>query len=525
MKAAMHTPQASEPKRVLPRSLRLRLILWYGSLIAVALGFFAILFLLLTTDAINQSVNDAVRTEARVAMLDVLDDLSASPPYWKGPLTMRVDTYRDPGVAVEVMDAQGQVRYLSTSGTRIPLEKNIARTVLAGQPSVSYDTVVDGQHVRVEALSIRAPVHGVSGSTSGVPMGNGPVIGVLLVAKSLADVDATVLLLRTLLLLSGVATLVGTLIASWIIATRVLSPLSELMATARSIASSTVRGTRIGNLSQRVPQPRSYDEMAQVVDTFNEMLASLESATQAQRRFVADASHELRAPLTTIQGNLAFLQRHLSELPPQEQRTMLADAHEETLRLAQLVEELLLLARSDANEDRSVTVPKEMVAAEGSTSLQPIIELDHTVLQLVRQLRRRLNVEGSQVKLEIGHIEPVRVRGDEESIRRVTLVLLDNALKYTPLRQQEGASRVIVSLERVDDQAVLRIRDTGIGIEPADLPHIFERFYRADRARSRQGTGLGLSIAQTLVEQLGGHITAQSEPGKGSTFSVWLPLA
>ncbi len=506
MKAAMHTPQASEPKRALPRSLRLRLILWYGSLIAVALGFFALLFLLLTTDAINQSVNDAVRTEARVAMLDVLDDLSASPPYWKGPLTMRVDTYRDPGVAVEVMDAQGQVRYLSTSGTRIPLEKNIARTVLAGQPSVSYDTVVDGQHVRVEALSIRAPVHGVSGSTSGVPMGNGPVIGVLLVAKSLADVDATVLLLRTLLLLSGVATLVGTLIASWIIATRVLSPLSELMATARSIASSTVRGTRIGNLSQRVPQPRSYDEMAQVVDTFNEMLASLESATQAQRRFVADASHELRAPLTTIQGNLAFLQRHLDEL-------------------AELVEELLLLARADASVDTSFVAQAEETVAEESTRHESPVELDRVVLQLVRQLRRRLGVEGSKLKLEIGHIEPVRVRGDEESLRRITLILLDNAIKYTPISDEEGANRVIVSLERANGQAVLRVCDTGIGIDAADLPHIFERFYRADRARSRQGTGLGLSIAQTLVEQLGGHITAQSTPGEGSTFSVWLPLA
>jgi len=525
MKAAMHTPQASEPKRALPRSLRLRLILWYGSLIAVALGFFALLFLLLTTDAINQSVNDAVRTEARVAMLDVLDDLSASPPYWKGPLTMRVDTYRDPGVAVEVMDAQGQVRYLSTSGTRIPLEKNIARTVLAGQPSVSYDTVVDGQHVRVEALSIRAPVHGVSGSTSGVPMGNGPVIGVLLVAKSLADVDATVLLLRTLLLLSGVATLVGTLIASWIIATRVLRPLSELMATARSIASSTVRGTRIGNLSQRVPQPRSYDEMAQVVDTFNEMLASLESATQAQRRFVADASHELRAPLTTIQGNLAFLQRHLDELPAEERRTMLADAHGETLRLAELVEELLLLARADASVDTSFVAQAEETVAEESTRHESPVELDRVVLQLVRQLRRRLGVEGSKLKLEIGHIEPVRVRGDEESLRRITLILLDNAIKYTPISDEEGANRVIVSLERANGQAVLRVCDTGIGIDPADLPHIFERFYRADRARSRQGTGLGLSIAQTLVEQLGGHITAQSTPGEGSTFSVWLPLA
>jgi signal transduction histidine kinase len=128
------------------------------------------------------------------------------------------------------------------------------------------------------------------------------------------------------------------------------------------------------------------------------------------------------------------------------------------------------------------------------------------------------------LKLEVGHIEPVRVHGDEESLRRVTLILLDNAIKYTPVGNKEGEGRVTVSLERSDGQAVLRVRDTGIGIDPADLPHIFERFYRADRARSRQGTGLGLSIAQTLVERLGGHITVESRPGKGSTFSVWLPL-
>ncbi len=525
MKTVMHIRKALGPKRPLPRSLRLRLILWYGSLIAVALGFFALLFLLLTTDAIDSSVNSAVGTEARVAMLDVLDDLSAAPPYWPRQLTMRVvDAYRDPGVVVEILDAQGHVRYLSTSGTRIPLSNETTRTVLAGQPPALYDTVVDGQHLRVEALPIRAPVHGVSGNANGVPMGNGPVIGVLLVAKSLSDVDATKLLLRALLLLSGVATLVGTLIASWIIATRVLHPLAELVITARSIAASTARGTRMGNLSQRVPQPRGNDEMAQVVETFNEMLASLESATQAQRRFVADASHELRAPLTTIQGNLAFLQRHLDELPSEERRTMLTDAHGETLRLAELVEELLLLARADASSDTPIEAQAVETAAEESTRSTPPVELDRAVLQLVRQLRRRLGVEGSKLKLEIGHIEPVRVHGDEESLRRVTLILLDNAIKYTPMRDEEGASRVIVSLERSKGQAVLRVRDTGIGIEPADLPHIFERFYRADRARSRQGTGLGLSIAQTLVEQLGGRITAESTPGKGSTFSVWLPL-
>src|SRR5579883_2104896 len=425
MKQVIHTKKALEPERKAPRSLRLRLILWYGSLIAVALGFFGLLFLLLTTDAIHASVNSALRAEARVAMLDVLNALSPAPPYWPEHLAMRVvDTYRDPGVVVEVLDAQGQVRYLSTNGSQLPRSPETMSSILAGKPPVLYDSSVAGQHVRIQAMPIRAPVHGVSGNAGSVPVGNGPVIGVLLVAKSLSDVDATLLMLRALLLLSGVATLVGTLIASWLIGTRVLRPLSHLVATARSIAASTAWGTRLGNLTQRVPQPRGRDEMAQVVETFNDMLASLESATQAQRRFVADASHELRAPLTTIQGNLAFLQRHIDELPEEERRLMLSDAHKETLRLAELVEELLLLARADASFAHQN--PEETLApgSNGRRALSPVVELDRIVLHLIRQLRLRLQAEDSPLKLEIGHIEPVRVRGEEEQLRRLILILL-----------------------------------------------------------------------------------------------------
>ncbi|MBA2676998.1 MAG: hypothetical protein H0U76_01155 [Ktedonobacteraceae bacterium] len=208
---------------------------------------------------------------------------------------------------------------------------------------------------------------------------------------------------------------------------------------------------------------------------------------------------------------------------------MLSDAHEETLRLAQLVEELLLLARADASVDAplALSTPDAPLAlstpdAAQEKQAQPV-ELDHTVLQLMRQFRGRLNTEEARPTFEVGHIEPVRVKGDEESIRRVLLILLDNALKYTVENGEAG--RVIVSLERTGKEALLRVRDTGIGIDLDDLPHIFERFYRADRARSRQGTGLGLSIAQTVVEQLNGRISAESVPGQGSTFSVWLPLA
>jgi signal transduction histidine kinase len=195
---------------------------------------------------------------------------------------------------------------------------------------------------------------------------------------------------------------------------------------------------------------------------------------------------------------------------------MLADAHGETLRLASLVDELLLLARADASMGQP---------APSTAQPAPIVELDRTLLRLVRQMRRRLEIENTSMKIEIGGIEPVRVRGDEENMRRIMVILLDNAIKYTGTEEGKGEGRITVALQRLGKQAVLQVSDTGIGIEGKDLPHIFERFYRADLARSREGTGLGLAIAQTLVEQLNGTITAESTPGKGSTFRVSLPLA
>ncbi len=516
------------------RSLRLRLLLSLGILLISALGLFAVLTLVSTTDAINQSVDNAIRSEARVALLDVDRSLHTQSPYWPAQFSLHaVDTYRDPGVAVEVLDDQGQVRSRSANdtATSIPISEQTMQAVLAGQ-TIWYTTTINSEQARVEALPIRLPdtdgarntiaAPSSAESAQDLPAASGPVVGVLLVTKSLEDVQGVLGSLRTLLLLVGLVTLGGMLIISWGVATRVLHPLAAIAATARSIVTSTVGGRRIGSLSQRIPDPGGHDEIAQVVGTLNEMLASLERATQSQRRFVADASHELRAPLTTIQGNLAFLQRHQDELPAEERQAMLNDAHEEALRLSKLVDDLLQLARADASTEMPPIADEETIEAEKRTSL---VELDHALLQLMRQLRSHLSREDSHVQLEVGHIEPVRVRGDEESLRRVMLILLDNAIKYTAIRGEQEEGHITVSLQCIDGQAVLRVRDTGIGIDPADLPHLFERFYRADPARSRQGTGLGLSIAQTLVEQFSGHITAESTLGKGSTFSVWLPCA
>ncbi len=512
-------PTTMVSKPLQSRSLRLRLVLWYGTLLALALVSFALLVWQLTTNALYQSVDGAVRAEAGAAEVTLNHELTSTSPYWPAQLSLpAINSYQETGTVLEVIDTQGNRRNDSDQNpaTTIPFSTTRARATLAGQ-TILYSDVADGEQLRVEAVPVYVPSATSVGDTT---RATGPVIGTLLTAKSLSDVNVTLNVLRTLLLLIGAVIIVGALVGGWAIAGRVLHPLTEIAKTARSIAITTAHGTRIGNLSQRVRRPGGRDEMAQVVDTFNEMLADLERATQTQRRFVADASHELRAPLTTIQGNLAFLQRHADELSPEERRMMLSDAHEETLRLAQLVEELLLLARADASTDAPPALAEQ---ESGEKRVQPV-ELDHTVLQLIRQFRGRLSVEEVKVKLEVGHVEPVRVKGDEESIRRILLILLDNALKYSTINEQGTASRVIVSLERTEKEALLRVRDTGIGIEPQDLPHIFERFYRADRARSRQGTGLGLSIAQTLVERLGGRITVESVPGQGSTFTVWLPL-
>lgn len=498
-------------------SLRLRLMLWYGSLLILGLTCFALLVLLLAANTINANVKSAIGEVTRTATLDLNRSLASLPPYWPTHLALEtLDTYNTPGIIVEVFDQQGTLQYSSDPTSSLaPIRLPDLRTT-----PFWYTTTISGDQALVEASAIYPPASPFArapGDTRYLPShshNTGP-IGTLLVARSLRDVNATLASLRNLLLLTGALILALFLLCGWAVIGYALRPLADLVKTAGSIASATARGKRLNELSNQVKRPKAEDEMARVVDAFNEMLNSIESSTTVQRRFIADASHELRAPLTTIQGNLAFLLRYIEEIPPSERHTMLADAHRETLRLASLVDELLLLARADAGMGRALH----------PTQPAPIVELDRTLLKLVRQMRQRLEIEGAAVKIEIGVIEPVRVRGDEESLRRIMVILLDNAIKYTRPEEGRGEGKITVALQRSGAEALVRVSDNGIGIEAKDLPHIFERFYRADLARSRQGTGLGLAIARTLVEQLNGHISASSTPGAGSTFRVSLPLA
>jgi two-component system, OmpR family, sensor kinase len=295
------------------------------------------------------------------------------------------------------------------------------------------------------------------------------------------------------LALSATTGVVLSLLVGWLMAGWALRPVATLTASASAIA-------RARGFGRRVPVESPGDELGQLALTFNHMLASLEQAYEAERRFVSDASHELRAPLTAIQANLDLLER-LPDLPEAERAEAVAEASREAQRLAQLVADLLALARADSG----ITLRK-----------QPV-EIDAIVFEVLAQARHLAKGQ----RLEIGRLEPGIVEGDPDRLRQLLLILLDNALKYTP-----PTGEVTLSLERNGTRAGLVVKDTGVGIPPQDLPRVFERFYRADAGRARDpgGTGLGLPIARWIAEQHGGTISLESTLGRGTTASVLLPL-
>jgi two-component system, OmpR family, sensor kinase len=311
---------------------------------------------------------------------------------------------------------------------------------------------------------------------------------------SLAAIDHSMTRLRLLLIAVIAGGLLVAAVGSLMTVTRALYPIAEVTETARAIALSRGFGRRLEPNRQR-------DELGELVRTFNEMLASLDAAYQAQRRFVDDAAHELRAPITSVVGNLDLLER-AHDLPASERAAILADVRAETERLGRLVNDLLALARADA----------------GQRIARTRVELDRLVVEGVRGLRQL----SAAVDLDIAELEPVIVEGDPDRLSQILINLGENALRYTP-----AGGCVHVSLRRQGEEAVLTVEDTGIGIAPRDLPHIFDRFYRADAARARDagGSGLGLAIARWLAEAHDGRIEVESEPDAGAVFRVWLPLA
>jgi signal transduction histidine kinase len=273
-----------------------------------------------------------------------------------------------------------------------------------------------------------------------------------------------------------------------------LRPIHRLTQTAKAIGAER-------DFSRRVEHAGPEDEIGRLAKTFNAMLAELqaayeqlEHALEMQQRFVADVSHELRTPLTTLNGNVELLRRE-PPISPQDRSEVLADMGSESKRLIRLVNDLLALARADAQR----TLKTEPVA------IKPILE----------EICRQAQLLAPEREIDCHAPSDVAVMGQPDALRQVLLILLDNAIKH-------GDGPIAVACEVVDEGAVVSVRDSGPGIEPELVPHLFERFVAGSEANA--GIGLGLAIAKALVETQDGTIAVASQAGRGTEITVTLPL-
>ncbi len=317
----------------------------------------------------------------------------------------------------------------------------------------------------------------------------GQLLGYIQVARLLDNFEIfSRVLARALLISLGAAA--ASLVVVFIMSSRLFRPLEDITTFARQI-------TRADDLSRRVPHSSRTDEIGDLARAFNQTLERLERLFRSQQRFLADVSHELRTPLTSVRGNLDLMRRF-----GQYDEESMVVIQDEMERMSRLLGDLLLLARADTG---------------GLPLRHEPVELDNVLFEVYRQLSR---IE-TPVAVELIAVDQAMILGDEDRLKQLLLNLVDNAIKYT----QPGGS-VRLSLSKDKSWAQLVVSDTGIGIPAEDLPHIFERFYRVDKARSRAqgGSGLGLAIAKWVVQAHGGAIKVDSVVGEGTTFTVTLPL-
>lgn len=379
-------------------------------------------------------------------------------------------------VYVQIWGRNG--RLMTSSPTLTQINESLDGEYLRISQSVYHETRFRGIHLRV--LNVPLFIGGRS-------------VGTLQAATSLDVVDAA---RQVLLFIMTFATVVAVILAafgSWLAVGQALAPLDSVTETVEQI-------NRADDLARRIPyEGPEADEIGGLIEAFNQTLERLETLFTSQQRFLADVSHELRTPLTVIKGNVDLIRR-MKSLDEES----LTSIDQEAGRLTRLVGGLLLLTQAES----------------GSVSLNiKPVELDTLLLEVFQEMNV---LAGEKIKLHLTDIDQVLVNGDRDRLKQVLLNLVANAIQYTP-----SGGDVFLKLGIVAEQARLIIRDTGPGIPAEDLPHIFERFYRAEKSRTRSkttGFGLGLSIAQWIVEKHGGRIEVDSNAMQGTTFCIWLPL-
>ncbi|MGB9867204.1 MAG: sensor histidine kinase [Bacillota bacterium] len=466
-------------------SIRLKLTLWYSSVVAITVAVFSVILYTLVWRTTFRDIDLTIkaRAESVASSIFVAQGMHAM----SRPIMIPdVDVFSEADIYVQVMDPQGNV---------VAKSANLGRQSLPLSPE-DLAMALNGSFFKTQTVG-RFPVR-----TYTVPLTyRNYVVGFVQVGRALRPTLQALTRLRLTLVLVGLFTVVLAGAFGWWLSKAALRPIERLTNDAREI------GEKM-DFARRVAYVGPQDEVGRLAATFNMMLANLETAYKrleqalaSQKRFVADASHELRTPLTVIRGNVELLKRCVG-VDAEGTKEAIEDIEYEVERLSRMAGELLDLARADAGQHLEL-VPVDLVS-------------------LLRSMEKRLamlaNGRRFQLKLETG-VQEATVLGSKDHIERLLTILVDNGVKYT-----EPQGEIEVGLELSGEYAMLWVRDNGSGIAPEDLPHIFERFYRADKTRSRGGTGLGLAIAKWIVSEHGGEITVHSELGKGSVFQVKIPL-
>ncbi|MDI9637086.1 ATP-binding protein [Geitlerinema splendidum] len=464
--------------RLSPKSLRSRLALLAASLLTIIQIGLSVAFYQFTLQGlITQLDNNLITVATQVnAMLDNGEDFN------ENDINFQFD---DSGIAAQTFlrDRLFFVRVVDTGTGRI-----LAENTDYGVPIHPLSDHAAFETLRAET----SPVEAVRVYSQRIDRDGRYA---LQVGQSLSDIEATQLQLINLVIISAFVTagLGGGI--GWLIAQRALKPIKALTQIARSMDEH--------DLSTRITTELPNDEIGQLGAVFNQMLDRIEAAFLRQRQFTADAAHELRTPLAIIQTGLDVALEQMRT--PEVYHAMLDNLRSEVTRLTKLTTTLLTLARLDTSNFQL------------SRQVCDVSVLVETVADQMQFAAREKGID-----IERNIQEGITAWLDENRIIQLVVNLLDNAIKYTP----EGGS-ITVSLSQQDGTLQLRITDTGIGISAEHLAHIFDRFYRVDRARSRQqgGFGLGLAISQQIAHLHGGQIDASSTIGSGSTFIVTLPTS
>lgn len=460
------------------RSLRFRMTAWYAGLLTISLIVFSASVYLGLQHYLDSTLQKALAEQTRTIGEKLLTEVTARGEQYVVGETSELAPEIS-GRFIRITRQDGSVMY--SSG--LPKDGSFEPSKINAPPNVQKPSyrreVVDGTALLIHSYPYVTKNGKRYVIESGAPYKQGRTV-----LKGLLGI-----------LVFGLPLIVAGAIAGgyWVMQ-RALEPVNDIADHAERISSR--------NLSERLPQVHSGDEIERLSNSLNRMIGRLDDSFQHINRFSADVSHELRTPLTIIRGELEAL---AGNGLPTDHLEIIGSALEETERLGKIVDQLLEISRLDAGE-----------ACHGRVFLDLGVMATSTADQL------RLLADEKSISLHFNVANGVMVEANQIRLRQVMANLLDNAIKYT-----EESGRVEVSVSETSGKAVLEVEDSGVGIDAESIPHIFERFYRADRARSRSsgGAGLGLAIVKAICTAHGAEITVSSAIGQGSRFRVEWPIA